>query len=187
MSHNASALTFHTRADFRRWLEKNAGVSDGVWLVLSKSDKVQTLTAQEALEEALCFGWIDSTMKRIDDDTYKKYFARRRPKSNWSERNKSLIPRLRKEGRMTLLGEAAIHNAKTNGMWEQTKEKEGDVVATFVEKLNGYSPAKENYLAMSPSVQRTYARRYFSFKTDEARERDFLKIIERLNQNLKPM
>jgi uncharacterized protein YdeI (YjbR/CyaY-like superfamily) len=92
---------------------------------------------------------------------------------------------------MTDLGEKAVEEAKKSGMWDACEKKAAQVIdelrETFAEKLYGLSPAYENYCSMSPSVQRTYAKRYHSFKTEEARQRDFAKIVERLNHNLKPM
>lgn len=71
-------MIFETREAFREWLRNNAQTSEGIWLVLGKTLKLKTLSAQEALEEALCFGWIDGLITSIDQHKYKKYFARRR-------------------------------------------------------------------------------------------------------------
>lgn len=83
-------LRFETRQDFRAWLTENATTSEGVWLIFGKTKQVKTLKAGEALEEALCFGWIDGVMKKVDEHSYLKYFARRRKNSKWSEKNKKL-------------------------------------------------------------------------------------------------
>jgi uncharacterized protein YdeI (YjbR/CyaY-like superfamily) len=189
MRENVTELVFSTRVDFRTWLTNNAETSEGVWLVFGKTKTVVTLSANDALEEALCFGWIDGQMKSIDETKYHKYFAKRRTKSVWSEKNKKIVDVLRNKGMMTDLGEKAVETAKKNGTWDTPnaapatdKQK-----AAFIAKLSGISPAYENFCNMSPSVQRTYTMRYLSFKTDEARERDFDKIVDRLNNNLKPM
>ena len=84
-------LLFPTRADFRAWLQENAATSEGVWLVFGKTKTVVTLSANDALEEALCFGWIDGQMQSIDETKYHKYFARRRAKSVWFEKNKKSL------------------------------------------------------------------------------------------------
>ena len=76
-------LHFGNRAEFRKWLSENCSSKDGVWILFGKTDEINTVSAEEALEEALCFGWIDGQMQRIDDKTYKKYFTMRRAKSNW--------------------------------------------------------------------------------------------------------
>lgn len=182
-------LIFSSRGAFRTWLRENAETSDGVWLVFGKTKALVTLSANDALEEALCFGWIDGQMKSIDSTKYIKYFAQRRPNSNWSEKNKKTVQTLRERGLMTELGEKAVEAAKRNGMWDSPKRAPitDDQVKAFAEKLAGIMPAYENFINMSPSVRRTYTGRYLSFKTEEARERDFEKIVDRLNKNLKPM
>ena len=182
-------LMFSSRSDFRRWLVENAGKSNGVWLVFGKTKKVVTLTANDALEEALCFGWIDGQMKSIDDTKYLKYFACRREKSVWSDKNKKTVEMLREKGMMTELGEKAVATAKRNGGWETHKRNPitDEQVAAFAEKLASISPAYENFNKMSRSVRFTYTGRYLSFKSEEARQRDFEKIVDRLNNNLKPM
>jgi len=182
-------LLFAKRSDFRAWLQENAGTNEGVWLVFGKTKAVITLSANDALEEALCFGWIDGQMKSIDETKYLKYFARRRAKSVWSEKNKKLIESLRSKGIMTELGEKAVETAKQNGTWDAPK---GEPVSdeqkeAFASKLSAYSPAYENFCNMTQSVQRTYTMRFLSFKSEEARQRDFDRIVDKLNNNLKPM
>jgi len=189
MRENVPELLFPSRGDFRAWLQENAETGEGVWLVFGKTKAVASLSANDALEEALCFGWIDGQMQSIDDSKYLKYFAKRREKSVWSEKNKKAVETLREKKLMTALGEDAVAAAKKNGMWDAPKGGPifDEKVTAFTEKLEGLSPAYENFLNMSPSVRRTYTGRYLSFKTEEARERDFEKIVDRLNNNLKPM
>jgi uncharacterized protein YdeI (YjbR/CyaY-like superfamily) len=128
-------------------------------------------------------------MQRLDEAKYLKYFAKRRAKSVWSEKNKKIAERLQNDGSMTALGELAIDEAKKSGEWDKLKvvSPDDELIPALLSKLDGLSPAYENFRAMPPSVQRTYARRYTSFKTEEARERDFARIVERLNNNMKPM
>lgn len=182
-------LLFATRGDFRIWLQANAETSEGVWLVFGKTKVVVSLSANDALEEALCFGWIDGRMKSIDNTKYYKYFAKRRLKSVWSEKNKKMVEVLRDKGVMTELGERAVETAQKNGTWDAPKDAPAtdEQKEAFVAKLSDISPAYENFCNMSPSVQRTYTMRYLSFKTEEARQRDFEKIVDRLNNKLKPM
>jgi len=182
-------MTFPSRGDFRAWLDENAESSEGVWLVFGKTKAVATLSANDALEEALCFGWIDGQMKSVDNTKYLKYFARRRVKSPWSDKNKKTVEILREKGVMTALGEQAVETAKANGTWDAPK---GDPiteeqVSAFTERLAGISPAYENFVKMPRSVRFSYTGRYHSFKTEEARQRDFERIVDRLNKNLKPM
>jgi uncharacterized protein YdeI (YjbR/CyaY-like superfamily) len=128
-------------------------------------------------------------MQSADKTKYLKYFARRREKSPWSEKNKKTVEALREKGMMTGLGEKAVEAAKGNGMWDAPKTGPitDEQVEEFAKKLTGISPAFENFSRMSCSVRFTYTGRYLSFKTEEARQRDFIKIIDRLNKNLKPM
>ena len=182
-------LLFASRSNFRAWLQENAETSDGVWLVFGKTKALVTQSANDALEEALCFGWIDGQMKSIDETKYLKYFARRRAKSVWSEKNKKTVALLREKGIMTEQGEKAVEAAMMNGTWDAPKANPitDEQVEAFSQKLAGVSPAYENFNHMPPSVRRTYTGRYHSFKTEEARQKDFEKIVDRLNKNLKPM
>ena len=87
----AEHLQFDSRAEFRKWLEDNCASSEGIWLLFGKTGGPKTIKAAEALEEALCFGWIDGQMQSIDTAKYKKYFARRTANSKWSDKNKKLV------------------------------------------------------------------------------------------------
>jgi uncharacterized protein YdeI (YjbR/CyaY-like superfamily) len=189
MRATAPEQLFASRDDFRTWLRDNAEINEGVWLVFSKTEATATVSADEALEEALCFGWIDGQIRTIDDARYAKYFAPRRPKSQWSERNKMKVETLRARGLMTDRGERAVEDAKRSGMWEApTRGSIADEeVEALAKKLFGISPAYENFVNMSRSVRLTYTKRFLSFKTEEARHRDFERIVDRLNKNLKPM
>ena len=189
MKAKVSELLFVSRDDFRSWLRENAETRDGVWLVFGKTKAIATLSANDALEEALCFGWIDGQIKSIDNTKYTKYFTQRLPKSPWSERNKKKVETLRKKGLMTDLGEKAVEAAKRNGMWDAPKPDPvaDEEVEALAEKLTGISPAYENFNNMPQSARLTYTKRYLSFKTEEARQRDFERIVDRLNKNLKPM
>ena len=94
-------MEFADREEFREWLRGNCMSNEGIWLLFGKAGGPKTVKAGEALEEALCFGWIDGQMKSIDDKTYKKYFSMRREKSKWSEKNKALVKDLEERGIMT--------------------------------------------------------------------------------------
>jgi uncharacterized protein YdeI (YjbR/CyaY-like superfamily) len=189
MKDDVPELTFPSRADFRTWLIKNSETSGGVWLVFGKTKDIITLSSNDALEEALCFGWIDGQLRSVDETRYLKYFARRRPKSMWSDKNKGIVDVLRERGIMTELGENAVENAKNNGMWDMPKDDPitDDDIEAFTEMLAGITPAYENFSRMPPSVRRTYTRRFLSNKSDDARKRDFEKITDRLNKDLRPM
>ena len=182
-------LTFADRQDFRGWLDKFEAESDGVWLLFGKKGKIVTLSAGEALEEALCHGWIDGQIQSLDENTYKKYFARRLPKSKWSVKNKKLAQTLMEKGLMTRQGLEAIERARKNGLWDNAKRNliDNEQIEMFKEIIQPYEPAYTNLLDMSHSVQRTYTGFYLDAKSDKTRQARLEKIIDRLNRNLKPM
>jgi uncharacterized protein YdeI (YjbR/CyaY-like superfamily) len=182
-------LTFSNRQDFRDWLGRYGTSSDGIWLLFSKKGEIVTLSANDALEEALCHGWIDGQVKSIDENRYKKYFARRLPKSKWSVKNKELAQTLIKKGLMTREGLEAVERARKNGLWDNAKRLpiKNDQIKMLTEMIKPYEPAYSNWLAMSPSVQRTYIGLYLDAKSDKTRQTRFERIIDRLNRNLKPM
>ena len=84
-------LIFATREDFQEWLKNYGQTNEGIWLLFGKTKTLKTLSAEEALEEALCFGWIDGLINSIDEHKYKKYFSKRRKGSKWSEKNKKIV------------------------------------------------------------------------------------------------
>ena len=185
----SGVMEFANREEFRKWLCEHCLSDEGVWLLFGKAGGPRTLRAGEALEEALCFGWIDGQMQSIDGKTYRKYFSKRRAKSKWSEKNKALAQRLEERGLMTGPGRQKIEEAKRNGQWYApgpaavTEEQ----VAAVSALLEGREPAWTNFQAMPPSVKKTYARAYFDAKTDAGRERRIAWMADRLDRNLKPM
>lgn len=185
----SDTMTFADREEFRQWLTDHCMSSAGVWLLFGKAGGPRTLKAGEALEEALCFGWIDGQMQKIDDKSYKKYFAMRREKSKWSEKNKALVQNLEERGLMTDFGRTKIEEAKKNGQWYApnpmavTEEQ----IACLSALLKGHEPACTNWEAMPMSVKKTYTRAYLDAKTDAGREKRIAWIVDRLNKNLKPM
>lgn len=106
-------------AEWRVWLAEHHDASAGVSLVLAKKGVAEptSLTYDEALEEALCYGWIDGQVQRRDETTYRQRFTRRRPRSSWSKRNVGLVERLQSEGRMHPAGVAEVERAKADGRW----------------------------------------------------------------------
>ncbi|MCI8916388.1 MAG: hypothetical protein HFF26_06955 [Oscillospiraceae bacterium] len=185
----SDTLKFAGRGEFRAWLSQHCQSSAGVWLLFGKAGGPKTITAGEALEEALCFGWIDGQMQRIDAQTYRKYFSMRRERSKWSEKNRALAQRLEEQGLMTDVGREKIQEAKENGQWYApaptavTEEQ----IARLSALLEGCEPACTNFRAMSLSVKKTYTRAYFDAKTQAGREKRLAWMVDRLNQNLKPM
>ena len=182
--------TFKNRSEFRQWLTKNALSPEGLWLVFGKNGKLETLKASEALEEALCFGWIDGQMQGVDDTSYLKYFKQRRDKSNWSLRNKTLVAKLETQNLMTDFGRAKIDIAKQNGSWTPPPPQTltDDQIQQFEELLKPHELAHENFMKMSPSARKTYtASYYFGAKTQVGKLKKFNTIVERLILNMNPM
>lgn len=182
-------LLFTTRDEFRNWLQDHCLSSGGVWLLFGKSGGPKTINATEALEEALCFGWIDGQMQRLDDITYVKYFSIRRKNSKWSAKNKALVATLEKQEIMTDYGRAKMKEAKENGQWDVPNPltMKDEQIALLSDLLKAHELAFTNFQSMSPSVKKTYTRAYFDAKTDEGRTKRLSWIIDRLNKNLKPM
>ena len=182
-------MKFSNREEFREWLSGNCLSEAGIWLLFGKAGGPKTIKAGEALEEALCFGWIDGQMQSIDDKTYKKYFSMRREKSKWSEKNKALAQKLEEQGLMTEFGRKKIEEAKKNGQWnaKNSMAVTEEQIAQVSALLEEYEPAFTNFKAMSLSVKKTYTRAYFDAKTDAGREKRIAWMVDRLNKNLKPM
>lgn len=182
-------IIFETREDFREWLKDNGQTSEGIWLIFGKAKAVKTLTAHEALEEALCFGWIDGLMNSIDADKYRKYFSRRRKSSNWSDKNKKLTEKLIQEGKMTDVGLQAIADGKKSGKWDQVKDRS----ISDIQRIEFESGVKENdlayrnFCAMAKSTQNQFIGFYFEAKREETRLKRLEKIIGLLEQNKKLM
>lgn len=183
-------LCFKTRGEFREWLSNHAQSSDGVWLIFGKNKDLVTLKANEALEEALCFGWIDGMMKKIDDRSYQKYFSARRKNCKWSKKNKLLVERLEKQGLMTDYGRIKVAEAKKNGQWDNASQpviitmEQIEMIAAL---LKDNELAYTNFQKMSPSVKKTYTRAYLDAKTESGRTKRLMWMMERLEKNLKPM
>lgn len=185
----SEGMEFASREEFRSWLGENCLSSAGVWLLFGKAGGPKTIKADEALEEALCFGWIDGQMQSLGDTLYKKYFAPRRANSKWSEKNKALAQRLEEQGRMTDFGRKKVEQARQNGQWDAPKpteitQQQIDSVAAL---LKGHEPAYTNFQAMPPSVRKTYTKAYLAAKTDAGRAKRLAWMVDRLDRNLKPM
>lgn len=112
--------TFHakTRQEWREWLAENHQSEKSVWLIIYKKEsKIPSVYYPEAVDEALCFGWIDSKINKRDKDSYYQFFAKRNPKSNWSKVNKEKIEKLTEQNLMTTAGLAMVEIAKKTGTW----------------------------------------------------------------------
>jgi uncharacterized protein YdeI (YjbR/CyaY-like superfamily) len=183
-------LCFADREEFRQWLSEHHDKHKGFWMVFGKSGNIKTLTADEALEEALCFGWIDGLIKSIDDTKYVKKFSPRRKGSNWSERNKGIANKLIAGGKMTGHGSRCIEEARKSGEWDYVQKRPtvtDEQIEAFTSLVKGNEPAYSNLLKMPLSVKKTYTYGYLDAKTEETRKKRLDKAIQRLHENKKPM
>jgi uncharacterized protein YdeI (YjbR/CyaY-like superfamily) len=181
-------LIFNTQKEYWDWLNENHDTSKGQFIRFDKTKETSELTADQALNVALCFGWIDSVIKRVDDQFYIKYFAKRTSKSIWSTKNKKTVSKLIKENLMMPSGYQAIEAAKKDGRWEQADLVPDDFsINDFTSLLEISKQAHSNYITFSPSIQKTYALSYYVLKKPESRQKRLKTIIERLEHNLKPM
>lgn len=152
-------LYFPYASEWRKWLAANHDKSEGVWLVFYKKETGEaTMTYDEAVEEALCFGWIDSIIKKLDERRYMRKFTPRKDKSKWSAYNKRRVAKLIKAGRMMQVGLAKVETAKQNGMWEKPDRPQipVELPADFETALSQIPQAQENFEALAPSYQKQY-------------------------------
>jgi uncharacterized protein YdeI (YjbR/CyaY-like superfamily) len=183
--HAMEPYIFKDSLSFRNWLMVNNRSHPGIWLVFGKAGGPKTLSPDEALLEALCFGWIDGQIKKMDAFHYIKYFAERRKSSVWSVRNKNFVEMLEQQGKMTDWGREKIDLAKQNGQWDNPLEPITiEHVNILIEALKEHASAHQQLLDSSFSVQKTYAGYYLSAKQETTRIKRLLEIIKRLENHL---
>lgn len=170
-----------SRSDWREWLVKHHQERQAVWLVYYKARSgIASLTWSEAVEEALCFGWIDSTKRPIDDSRYMQYFSKRKPTSTWSKINKDKVERLIKSNLMTKAGFDSIETAKQNGTWTLMDDiEESNVPEDLKIALNGHEGSYEFFQGLSKSTKRTLLHWVVTAKRAETRDKR-VKEIARL-------
>tara|TARA_R110000796_G_scaffold71409_3_gene162019 strand:+ start:6000 stop:6581 length:582 start_codon:yes stop_codon:yes gene_type:complete len=187
---NKKAETYcpKSRTDWRKWLEKNHESEQSVWLVYFRtSTKVASVTWSEAVDEALCFGWIDSTKKTIDEERYMQYFSRRKPNSMWSRVNKEKVDQLIQNNLMTKAGLASIATAKQNGSWTFLDEVEALVIPEdLAAALADHEGAIDYFDGLSKSVKKVLLHWIISAKRPETRQKRVLEIAENASENLNP-
>jgi uncharacterized protein YdeI (YjbR/CyaY-like superfamily) len=143
------AIAFADRHEWRRWLERHHAEAPEVWLLYFKRHTCRpSVVWAEAVEEALCFGWIDGKVKRVDEDRYLQRWTPRRPTSRWSKVNTEIVERLIADGRMTEAGMAAVRIAKERGAWD---------AAYRVQPKRRPSPALKEALAAEPEARRRFS------------------------------
>lgn len=177
-----------SRSEWRQWLEENHQVKAAVWLVYYKaSAKVASISWREAVDEALCFGWIDSTRKTIDDERFIQYFSRRNPNSTWSKVNKEKVAELIQANLMTKAGLDSIATAQQNGSWELLDEVEALVVSEDLKEALSYHDGATDYFdSLSRSNKKMLLYWVVSAKRVETRQKRIKEVAACAGKNLKP-
>lgn len=182
-------LYFKNAAEWRNWLHENHNSSKGVYLIFYRvGSETESMRWEEAVQVALCYGWIDSTVKNIDQERRQQMFCPRKDKSVWSKLNKSYIEKLTKENLMHQSGFAKIETAKQNGSWTSLDAVEeltlpSDLAAAFQQNSEAY----DNYQKFSPSRRKSYLYWLNQAKREETRNKRILEIISNcaLNKKIK--
>jgi uncharacterized protein YdeI (YjbR/CyaY-like superfamily) len=169
-----------SRKAWRAWLAKNHASSSGIWLVYAKKHTgIPSLTYADAVEEALCFGWIDSLVHPIDDSHYKQIFTPRKPSSAWSPLNKKRSEKLIADSQMTPAGLKMIELARTNGRWDAHAETESLTMPPELRNaVNGNASAKQNWPTYTISQQKAFLRMLHDAKTPETRAKRIARIVD---------
>lgn len=184
----ADVVSFKTPAAFRKWLAKNYKLPEGIWLRLfKKSSEDKSITQQEALHEALCFGWIDGQSKPYDELSWLQKFTPRRPRSIWSKRNTKIVEVLIKEKRMQAAGLEQVELAKKDGRWEKAYDspKDMQVPEDFIAALKKFKKAYKFFLTLNKTNLYSIAWRLQTAKKEETRKRRMEAIIEMLKKGEK--
>ena len=171
-----------SRATWRTWLASNPDRQEGLWIVYrKKSSNLEGPIYNDLVEEALCFGWIDSQSRRVDDDRVIQWFSPRRRGGIWSALNKQRIEELTGAGLMTERGQMAIDEAKADGSWSQTDEVDALVVpADLQTALDAAPKAKAAYATLADSTKRQYLWWIHSAKRPATRSKRIDETIRRL-------
>ncbi len=177
-----------SRQEWREWLQDNHHKKQSVWLIYyKKKSNIPTVIYGEAVDEALCFGWIDSKAKPVDEEKFMQFFSKRKPKSVWSKVNKEKIERLINEGLMTYAGFEIIEMAKQNGSWTILDEAEALIIPKDLdEEFKKRPKAKTYFLGLSRSDKRNILQWLTLAKRQETRQKRISEIVELADQNLKP-
>ena len=179
------SLAAPTRADWRQWLANHHDSEMNVWLcIYRKNGGIPSVTYSEAVDEALCFGWVDSTRRKGDETCHLQYFARRKPKSNWSRVNKEKVARLLADGLMTPAGQAMIDLARETGTWIVLDELEDGIAPPDLQAALDANPTAEaNFNAFPRSAKRGILEWLLNAKTDATRQKRIAEIIAKAQQN----
>lgn len=179
---DATPDTFHPsgRKEWRQWLLKNHHVKLSVWVVFYKTKTgKRALTWSESVDEALCFGWIDSKAMPLDEDRYMQFFSRRKPKSVWSRINKEKVENLIASGLMAEAGLRSIEIAKENGSWTSLDEVEDLIIPKDLEKaFKQHKGSKTFFSGLSKSVRKAMLQWISMAKLPETRQRRINEVAE---------
>ncbi len=171
-----------TQAGWRSWLKQNHANCDGVWLIYYRaSTGRRRLSWEDAVREALCFGWIDSKVKPIDDMRYKQIFTPRKPRTVWSKINKQYIAELIEAELMTDAGLRAVDRAKNNGAWSLLEPVDALIVPADLESaLRRSERAREAYETLSKPAKRSMLYSLYSAKREDTRAKRLAKALAAL-------
>lgn len=185
MSEIGETLRPGDRHAWRAWLEANHATAAEIWVVFYKTHtRKPGVILEEAVEEALCFGWIDSQLKRIDGEKHAVRFSPRKPGSIWSQSNKDRVERLTAQGRMTSAGLALVAAAKASGQWEQATARE-DVTALppdLEAALVADQAARAAFLRVSSSQKKMFIYWVSEAKREETRRRRIQGGLRRIKE-----
>jgi uncharacterized protein YdeI (YjbR/CyaY-like superfamily) len=181
-------MTFITPKDLGRWIKENHASESELWVkIYKKSTGIQSVTWNDVVIEALCWGWIDGVKKSIDDQAYLQRITPRKMRSNWSKKNTEHVERLISESRMMESGLVHIRAAKADGRWENAYAvSEMEVPADFLAALESKPKVKEFFETLNKSSRYVIAYGLISAKKPETRLRRFTKFMNMLSHEEKP-
>jgi uncharacterized protein YdeI (YjbR/CyaY-like superfamily) len=177
------------REEWGAWLEKNHDVEKEIWLVYFKRHTGKPrIPYDDAVEEALCYGWIDTTVKRLDDKRYMQKYTPRKADSVWSEANKARARKMIKEGRMTEAGLAKIREAKQRGEWQRSRPVTlpDEIPPDLKQALAADKKAEANFENLAPSYRKQFIGWIASAKREETRQKRIKKTVRMAAANEKP-
>lgn len=182
-----SAFYAESRMDWRKWLERNHDKEKSVWLIIFKKEShTPSVYYPKAVDEALCFGWIDSKPNKRDDESYYQFFSKRNPKSNWSRVNKEKIKRLLSENRIAPAGHEMIRIAKEMGTWDALNDVENLIIPSDMQHVLDKNPtAFQNWEAFPPSTKRGILEWIFSAKREVTRAKRIKETVEKAERNVR--
>jgi uncharacterized protein YdeI (YjbR/CyaY-like superfamily) len=181
-------LHFKTEKAFRQWLTKNHAGSDGIWLrFFKKASEIKSLTYAEALDHALCYGWIDGQRKPFDELSWIHRFTPRRPQSGWSKTNTDHVERLIKAGLMTAAGLREVEAAKKDGRWERAYPSSKNAVPPedFLNELGKNKKAKAFFESLNRANVYSIIYRLHTAKKPETREKRMKAILAMMAEGKK--